>query len=172
VIDSINVICILLIALWWVLLLAAPASCVLFAASQAIQCDETPPLSFPIICLPLDSMHTSFSRGSRHPLNSCIRLGIGARRYYAIQTPGAPTVNVFNNRAKWLQKERAASNVHLSRQADYLRDEVAFRLCERLLVWRFIALDRGAMLTMVRTSIATSIMFSTLAQTPATLRAS
>jgi hypothetical protein len=123
-------------------------------------------------CLPLDSMHTSFSRGSRHPLNSCIRLGIGARRYYAIQTPGAPTVNVFNNRAKWLQKERAASNVHLSRQADYLRDEVAFRLCERLLVWRFIALDRGAMLTMVRTSIATSIMFSTLAQTPATLRAS
>lgn len=33
-----------------------------------------------------------------------------------------------------MQKERAASNVDASRQVDYLRDEVAFRLCERLLV--------------------------------------
>jgi NADH dehydrogenase [ubiquinone] 1 alpha subcomplex assembly factor 5 len=57
-----------------------------------------------------------------------------AIRYYAIQTPGAPTVEVFNNRVKWLQKERAASNVELSRKVDYLRDEVASRLCERLLV--------------------------------------
>lgn len=41
---------------------------------------------------------------------------------------------VFNRRSKWLQKERAAANVEGSRQADYLKDEVAIRLCERLLV--------------------------------------
>jgi NADH dehydrogenase [ubiquinone] 1 alpha subcomplex assembly factor 5 len=41
---------------------------------------------------------------------------------------------VFNSRAKWHQKERAAANPDLSRQADYLKDEVAMRVCERLLV--------------------------------------
>ncbi len=41
---------------------------------------------------------------------------------------------MFNRRTKWLQKERAAANVEASRQADYLKDEVAIRLCERLLV--------------------------------------
>jgi NADH dehydrogenase [ubiquinone] 1 alpha subcomplex assembly factor 5 len=59
---------------------------------------------------------------------------LGGVRRYAIQTPGAPTVEVFSNRTKWLQKERAAANVELSRKVDYLRDEVAFRLSERLLV--------------------------------------
>ena len=33
-----------------------------------------------------------------------------------------------------MQKERAAANVEVGRQADYLKDEVAIRLCERLLV--------------------------------------
>lgn len=33
-----------------------------------------------------------------------------------------------------MQRERAATNVEGSRQADYLKDEVAIRLCERLLV--------------------------------------
>lgn len=42
--------------------------------------------------------------------------------------------DVFNRRAKWLQKERASADVESSRQADYLKDEVAIRLCERLLV--------------------------------------
>ena len=55
------------------------------------------------------------------------------RRFYAVQTPGAPTVEVFDARTKWLQRERAASNVEHSRQVDYVRDEVAFRLCDRLL---------------------------------------
>ncbi|KAF2664165.1 S-adenosyl-L-methionine-dependent methyltransferase [Microthyrium microscopicum] len=54
-------------------------------------------------------------------------------RFYAVQTPGAPIVEVFNNATKWAQKERAAQNVELSRQVDYLRDEVASRLSERLL---------------------------------------
>ncbi|KAL2116410.1 hypothetical protein VTJ04DRAFT_8578 [Mycothermus thermophilus] len=54
------------------------------------------------------------------------------RRHYAFQT-GGTAFRVFNPRTKWLQKERAASNPTLSRQADYLKDEVAMRVCERLL---------------------------------------
>lgn len=60
------------------------------------------------------------------------------RRCYAVQTPGAATVEVFNSRTKWQQKERAARDVEGSRNVDYLRDEVASRLCERLLVIRCI----------------------------------
>lgn len=58
-----------------------------------------------------------------------------SRRGYAVQSGGKPVFDVFNRRAKWLQKERAAANVEASRQADYLKDEVAIRLCERLLVY-------------------------------------
>ncbi|KAK5998087.1 Arginine-hydroxylase NDUFAF5 [Cladobotryum mycophilum] len=54
------------------------------------------------------------------------------RRSYAVAT-GAPRFQVFNRRTKWLQKERAAANAEESRQADYLKDEVALRLTERLL---------------------------------------
>lgn len=54
-------------------------------------------------------------------------------RYYAVQTPGAPTLQVFNRHTKWLQKERAAANLERSRQTDYLKDEIATRLAERLL---------------------------------------
>ncbi|PPJ53494.1 hypothetical protein CBER1_00295 [Cercospora berteroae] len=56
-----------------------------------------------------------------------------AIRAYAIQAPGAPTVEVFDTRTKWLQKERAAANTKHSREVDYLRDEVAARLCDRIL---------------------------------------
>lgn len=54
------------------------------------------------------------------------------QRTYAFQS-GAPGFQVFNRRTKWLQRERAASNPELSRQADYLKDEVANRVTERLL---------------------------------------
>lgn len=57
-----------------------------------------------------------------------------AIRRYAVQAPGAPTLQVFDRRHKWMQKERAASNVEESRKVDYLKNEVANRLCERLLV--------------------------------------
>lgn len=43
-------------------------------------------------------------------------------------------LEVFNRKTKHLQKERAAQNVEESRKVDYLKDEVARRLCERLLV--------------------------------------
>ena len=55
-------------------------------------------------------------------------------RFHAVQTPGAPMLQVFNSNTKHLQRERAASDVEGSRKVDYLRDEVAVRLCERLLV--------------------------------------
>ncbi|EER42170.1 hypothetical protein HCEG_02941 [Histoplasma capsulatum var. duboisii H88] len=54
-------------------------------------------------------------------------------RSYAVQAPGAPTLEVFNRRTKLLQKERAGRNIKLGRKVDYLKDEVAFRLSERLL---------------------------------------
>ncbi|KAI6310826.1 hypothetical protein MCOR34_006250 [Pyricularia oryzae] len=65
--------------------------------------------------------------------SSNVRVQSWTRRSYAFQAAGGPVFEVFNRRTKWLQKERAASNPQLSRQADYLKDEVAIRLCERLL---------------------------------------
>lgn len=56
------------------------------------------------------------------------------RRSYAIQTPGPPTLQVFNSVIKYLQRERAAADPVASRNVDYLRDELAARLCDRLLV--------------------------------------
>ncbi|KAK5110070.1 hypothetical protein LTR62_006315 [Meristemomyces frigidus] len=55
------------------------------------------------------------------------------RRSYAIQAGGAPIVEVFDARTKYLHKERSAANVEQSRQVDYIRDEVAARLSDRLL---------------------------------------
>ncbi|KAK0652095.1 S-adenosyl-L-methionine-dependent methyltransferase [Cercophora newfieldiana] len=60
-------------------------------------------------------------------------LARAARRWYAFQAPGGPVFQVFNPRTKWLQKERAATNVEQSREADYLKDEIARRVSERLL---------------------------------------
>lgn len=55
-------------------------------------------------------------------------------RCYAVQAPGAPVFQVFNSNTKHLQRERAAADADSSRRVDYLRDEVALRLVERLLV--------------------------------------
>lgn len=69
----------------------------------------------------------------RH-LRPVLRASWTARRTYASQTPGNPVLEIFNRKVKHLQKDRAAQNVEESRKVDYLRDEVAMRLCERLLV--------------------------------------
>lgn len=66
------------------------------------------------------------------PLNST-QFAAAPRRFYAVAS-GSTRFQVFDRRVKWLQKERAASNEEESRQADYLKDEVAIRLTERLLV--------------------------------------
>lgn len=55
-------------------------------------------------------------------------------RHYAVQAPGRPTFEVFNRAVKHMQKDRAAQDVEQSRQVDYIKNEVAQRLCERLLV--------------------------------------
>ncbi|KAM4060001.1 methyltransferase [Hirsutella rhossiliensis] len=60
-------------------------------------------------------------------------VAVGSRRAYAIPSGGAPRFQVFNRRTKWLHKERAASKPQEGRQADYMKDEVAVRLSERLL---------------------------------------
>ncbi|KAL6816962.1 S-adenosyl-L-methionine-dependent methyltransferase [Trichoderma camerunense] len=65
------------------------------------------------------------------PLNST-QFAAAPRRSYAVAS-GATRFQVFDRRVKWLQKERSASNEEESRQADYLKDEVAIRLTERLL---------------------------------------
>jgi NADH dehydrogenase [ubiquinone] 1 alpha subcomplex assembly factor 5 len=56
-----------------------------------------------------------------------------SRRTYAVQQGGAPTISVFSNEAKQQQRSRAAADMTESRATDYLRDEVAARLCSRLL---------------------------------------
>lgn len=89
-----------------------------------------------------------------------------ATRRYAVQAPGAPTLEIFSNQHKWQQKERAASDTETSRSVDYLRDEVASRLCERVLVgscasrWRITPNEH-------RISIATFRKSSTSVQTRA-----
>jgi NADH dehydrogenase [ubiquinone] 1 alpha subcomplex assembly factor 5 len=63
-----------------------------------------------------------------------LRRRIWISRSYAVQAPGNPTLQIFDRHTKYLQKERAAADVKRSRQVDYLKDEVAMRLSERLLV--------------------------------------
>jgi|SRR5690242_5100567 len=83
------------------------------------------------------SMNTLSIRAFIPPLT---RRGLPLRaiRCYAVQAPGAPTLEIFSNQHKWMQKERAAADVETSRSVDYLRDEVASRLCERVLVCLFL----------------------------------
>lgn len=73
---------------------------------------------------------------------SALRKRAPILRQYAVQAPGAPTLEIFNQHVKYLQKERAASNTEQSRRVDYLRDEVAQRLCERLLVEAILRLSQ------------------------------
>jgi hypothetical protein len=91
------------------------------------------------------------------------RLPLRATRRYAVQAPGAPTMEIFSNQHKWQQKERAAANTELSRSVDYLRDEVASRLCERILVCGPSTSDCATTDMLHRTSIATSPRCSTWA---------
>ncbi|KAK5662867.1 hypothetical protein OQA88_6278 [Cercophora sp. LCS_1] len=67
---------------------------------------------------------------SRNPASLLVRL---TQRGYAFQASGGPVFKVFNRQTKWSQKERSAADVEVSRQADYLKDEIASRVCERLL---------------------------------------
>ncbi|KAL2868260.1 uncharacterized protein BJX67DRAFT_371375 [Aspergillus lucknowensis] len=70
---------------------------------------------------------------SLRPLFRCTWTIPATHRTYASQTPGNPVLEIFNRKTKQLQKDRAAQNVEQSRKVDYIKDEVAMRLCERLL---------------------------------------
>lgn len=81
-------------------------------------------------------MGSIFHHFSRTCLRTCLPTRSVTRifcRGYAVQNTGAPTISVFSSQAKYLQRSRAAANVSESRAVDYLRDEVATRLCTRLL---------------------------------------
>ena len=78
-----------------------------------------------------DEMKQALIRSWRSQLSPCSQ---GARLRFASTSSGSPSLQVFNDKIKWLQRERSATNAQSSREVDYLRDEVASRLCERLLV--------------------------------------
>ncbi|KAL7624254.1 hypothetical protein AAE478_005814 [Parahypoxylon ruwenzoriense] len=80
-------------------------------------------------------MNCCLRRSILHPpqVPKTTAASLTTRRSYAFQAAAPPIHQVFNRRTKWLQKERAASDVENSRVADYLKDEVAIRLCDRLL---------------------------------------
>jgi NADH dehydrogenase [ubiquinone] 1 alpha subcomplex assembly factor 5 len=89
--------------------------------------------------------HTAILRTGYRLLTRPVRTSTtnhAARLLYSTAPPPPPagsktipaTFQVFNRETKRLQKERAASNTELSRQVDYVKDEVAFRVVDRLLV--------------------------------------
>lgn len=53
------------------------------------------------------------------------------------QQPKPSVFAVFNRETKKIQRDRASLNVEDSRQVDYLKDEVAYRMVDRLLVKSF-----------------------------------
>ncbi|ORY91275.1 S-adenosyl-L-methionine-dependent methyltransferase [Syncephalastrum racemosum] len=54
------------------------------------------------------------------------------RRNYAIASPGAAVFQIFNRHVKTRQRDRAALDVEKSRTTDYLKDEIAARVADRL----------------------------------------
>ena len=86
----------------------------------------------PNMSAPLSSLARQCPR-SLYIRSSPRSLSLSPRRTYAVQNPGAPAVSVFSTPTKYLQRSRAGANVTESRAVDYLRDEVATRLCTRLL---------------------------------------
>jgi hypothetical protein len=73
----------------------------------------------------LEMLSASTKRLGRHIVPALVR------RQYAT----APqSFHVFDRNVKRMQKDRAASNVEESRVVDYLKDEIAARVADRLLV--------------------------------------
>ncbi|KAF9576346.1 hypothetical protein EC968_009320 [Mortierella alpina] len=90
-------------------------------------------------------MTPTFLGTTARALQTCLRspsytLSARLRLYSTAPPPPRPgsktipaTFQVFNRDTKRLQKERAVRNTQLSRQVDYVKDEVAFRVVDRLL---------------------------------------
>ena len=52
----------------------------------------------------------------------------------ANQQPKPSVFTVFNRETKKIQRNRASTDIENSRQVDYLKDEIAYRMVDRLLV--------------------------------------
>ena len=57
-----------------------------------------------------------------------------SRRSLATASSSPPPIQVFNRNAKRMQRDRSALDPSASRRVDYLKDAVAERLVERLMV--------------------------------------
>lgn len=85
-------------------------------------------------------MLSHFARNYRILTKNLPRVAsIAPSRTYAIIPPSTPApeaagFQVFHRETKRKQKDRAAINVEESRVVDYLKDEIAARVADRLLV--------------------------------------
>jgi hypothetical protein len=52
----------------------------------------------------------------------------------ANQQPISSAFTVFNRETKRIQRDRSSINIEESRKVDYLKDEIAYRMVDRLLV--------------------------------------
>lgn len=77
------------------------------------------------------------------PLSRSFSAAPARRAAAPMGAPPPSAYEVFDKRAKRTQKSRAAAQAAQSRQVDYLRDEVARRMVERL---AFVSRDFGAVL--------------------------
>lgn len=139
------------------------------AGISSVQLTITTPNTSQQLCFPAMQCIPRASKQFNLPLRSLA----GSTRSYAVQAPGAPSFNVFDRQVKYLQRERAASDVELSRTVDTLRDEIASRLCERLLVGNMRTIFLCLLLTSLyyRISIASFLESSTSEPTRAMLHA-
>lgn len=83
-----------------------------------------------IIAVTLNA-YTSYTIMLSNTFRQVVKQSSIARRHYST----APQAfQVFDRKVKCMQKDRAASNVEESRTVDYLKDEIAARVADRLLV--------------------------------------
>lgn len=68
----------------------------------------------------------------RRNLATATNVELGSSSVSISRTGGAGSFQIFDRHVKRLQRDRAATNAEESRNVDYLRDEVANRLVERL----------------------------------------
>lgn len=66
-----------------------------------------------------------------------IRRSASSKQFVRCYATTPKAFHIFNRDVKRMQKDRAASNVEQSRTVDYLKDEIAARVADRLLVHFF-----------------------------------
>ena len=108
-----------------------------FTSHKMLHFSFEPEHNFPALVF---AMLSQFTRNHRILTKTLPRVAsIVSSRNYAIIPPSTPApeaagFQVFHREAKRKQKDRAAINVEESRVVDYLKDEIAARVADRLLV--------------------------------------